>query len=250
MFSPRSQPVRATSRRASPALLTMLAWGLGSGRPAPSLSMRSSTRLWREAAVATSCASCSPPLTRRSTTRAAPSVMAPRDPAHVHARYSRAGGHRRARLWRRRSSPRSPRAASSGSRRRRATSSSSTCTRPSATTRRRRCTATTPSTASCSTGNRSHARRRGSRRCSATSTMPTGAQACCCSSASARLRARHGTLHLPRARNLLRAPRRAAGRLHLAAAAADAGGAVRDRPQRGRGLAAACIVGRSSVHGG
>ena len=50
------------------------------------------------------------------------------------------------------------------------------------------------------------------------------------------LRARDAALHVPRTGDLRRAPRRAPGRVHVAPAGADAGGAVRGRAQRRGGL--------------
>ena len=127
-------------------LLTMLAWGLGSGRFRRVVPRRaSSTALWRSGPCAVSFSSCST-FSTHVATRAAPSACRPRSLSRLHARYSRAevvaalgygegvkpkvtqGGI----LW-------VPEA--------RATSSSSICTRPSATTRRPRCTATMRSTA-------------------------------------------------------------------------------------------------------
>jgi superfamily II DNA or RNA helicase/HKD family nuclease len=70
-------------------LLTMLAWGLGSGPPHASLDDYFAG-LWAEPAVRDELLGLITVLDARSTTRATPSVLAPEIPLTLHARYSRA----------------------------------------------------------------------------------------------------------------------------------------------------------------
>ena len=145
------------------------------------------------------------------------------------------GGHRRARIRRRRQAQGHPGRGPVRRRTRGATSSSSTCGRRNATTRRRRCTATTRSTASSSTGSRNRAD-------PAAAAVQRyidhqrEAAASCSSSATRSVRARDPAVHVPRPGELRRPPRRTASCVHLAAAGPDAGGAVRDRSERGGGV--------------
>ena len=78
-----------------------------------------------------------------------------------------------------------------------------------------------------------------SRRSSATSTTASGAPASCCSCGSARRSSSEPQpFHVPRPGRLRRPPRRAARRVHVAAARAHAGSAVRGRTKRRGGLTA------------
>ena len=70
-------------------LLTMLAWGLGSGPPHESLDDYFAG-LWAEPAVREELLELITVLDARSTTRATPSVLPPKIPLTLHARYSRA----------------------------------------------------------------------------------------------------------------------------------------------------------------
>ena len=167
--SPGEDDLDERSRR----LLTMLAWGLGSGGSGHLNLSGYFASLWPEAAVRQEFIELLQAVDSRSQTPAGPSILPSEIPLTLHARYSRQevvaalgfaegvkpkvtqGGI----LW-------VPRPV--------ATSSSSTFTRPSGTTRRPRCTATTQSTASSSTGSRNHAKRRIIQPCSATSRTNRG----------------------------------------------------------------------------
>jgi hypothetical protein len=82
---PRDEAFDERQRR----LLTMLAWGLGSGAaPAKSI-VEFFAALWREAAVRRELLELLEVLDERSRTRAAPSVLPPEIPLTLHARYSR-----------------------------------------------------------------------------------------------------------------------------------------------------------------
>ncbi len=70
-------------------LLTMAAWGLGSGRSASTSLSEYFTSLWREQAVRSESVELLDVLDARSRTRSAPSLLPPEIPLTVHARYSR-----------------------------------------------------------------------------------------------------------------------------------------------------------------
>ena len=71
-------------------LLTMLAWGLGSGQGAFDTPDSFFAALWREAAVTSELIELLDVLDERSSTRATPSPLSPEIPLTMHARYSRA----------------------------------------------------------------------------------------------------------------------------------------------------------------
>ena len=135
-----------------------------------------------------------------ATRRPSPSLLPAEIPLTLHARYSRAGDRRRARLRRGRQAEGDPGRNPLGRRRRTATSSSSTSTRPSATTRRRRCTATTRSIASCSTGSPSRGRHREQPTVQRYINHRAARHARAALRARAQdVRARHAAVHVPRA---------------------------------------------------
>jgi hypothetical protein len=70
-------------------LLTMLAWGLGSGASGHTSLTHYFRTLWREAALLAEFDELLQTLDARSRTRAAPSVLPPEIPLTLHARYSR-----------------------------------------------------------------------------------------------------------------------------------------------------------------
>ena len=70
-------------------LLTMLAWGLGSGPPQSSVDEHFAA-LWGEPAVRAELLELITVLDARSTTRGSPSLLSPEVPLTLHARYSRA----------------------------------------------------------------------------------------------------------------------------------------------------------------
>jgi superfamily II DNA or RNA helicase len=71
-------------------LLTMLAWGLGSGTSGSSSTTDYFTRLWQEEEVRSELIELIGVIDARSATPASPSVLAPVIPLTLHARYSRA----------------------------------------------------------------------------------------------------------------------------------------------------------------
>jgi superfamily II DNA or RNA helicase/HKD family nuclease len=70
-------------------LLTMLAWGLGSGASQHDSLTQYFANLWHEAAIRAELEVLLQTLDARSQTRAAPSVLSPEIPLTLHARYSR-----------------------------------------------------------------------------------------------------------------------------------------------------------------
>jgi superfamily II DNA or RNA helicase/HKD family nuclease len=82
---PREQAVDERQRR----LLTMLAWGLGSGATAAESLAEFFAALWREAAVTSELLELLDVVDERSRTQAAPSVLPPEIPLTLHAHYSR-----------------------------------------------------------------------------------------------------------------------------------------------------------------
>lgn len=70
-------------------LLTMLAWGLGSGSSAAESLDAFFVRLWREPAIRAELLSLLDAVDARSRTLASPSILPPEIPLTVHARYSR-----------------------------------------------------------------------------------------------------------------------------------------------------------------
>jgi superfamily II DNA or RNA helicase len=71
-------------------LLTMLAWGLGSGTSGTSSIAEYFARLWHETQIRSELIELLDVLDARSTTPAAPSLLSPEIPLTLHARYSRA----------------------------------------------------------------------------------------------------------------------------------------------------------------
>ena len=222
-------------------LLTMLAWDLGSGarrthRSTTTTSLCGSRR--RRAESSLSCSSC---LMSDRPRRSRPSALAPEVPLALHARYTRSDVARRTRASATASSPPPSQEGltvdipTSGSdaffvdlQKAERDYSPTTMYRDYAINRE------LFHWESQSTSDSAAAPRAALDRASS-----SGRQRPAVRPRARSVRAGHAAVHVPRPGDLRRSPRGTAGRVHLATAGPDAGGAVRGRPERRGGVAQA-----------